>query len=150
MYKGNPRPDGGGGGGGGGFNLSHCSFSCAATVDGPNLDAFDPLMKHDSINGEAGQQCELSDRCFGCWGTGFLTAGSRPRSSVQAEHSRCYDINARLQKSKRATDPSSPPHRCKLETWCQCWYRSDCPHSPCPPNAAPHLRPRTIPPECYC
>lgn len=61
-----------------GVNLSRCSFSCTATVDQPNLDAFGPLKKHNFIKSEADQQWELSDRCFGCWGTGFLTAGSRP------------------------------------------------------------------------
>lgn len=61
-----------------GVNLSRCRFSCTATVDQPNLDAFDPLKKHNSIKSEADQQWELSDRCFGCWGTRFLRAGSRP------------------------------------------------------------------------
>lgn len=61
-----------------GVNLSRCSFSCTATVDQSNLDAFDPLKKHNSIKSKADQQWELSDRCFGCWRTGFLTAGSRP------------------------------------------------------------------------
>lgn len=64
--------------GGGGVNLSRCSFSCTATADQPNLDTFDPLKKHSSIKSEADQQWEPSDRCFGCWGTGFLTTGSRP------------------------------------------------------------------------